>query len=910
MVTTPLRTKLQRPKLGPTGIQRPHLLRRLDEGLAGKVTLISAPAGFGKSTLVSSWLGHLDALPAATPAPLFHRTGWLSIGEEDDEFPRFLLYLVSAIEASFPHCCAGVIELVQGSPSPAIEMLTDVLVQHLAELADPLVLVLDDLHLVTNEAIYSFLGRLVQYAPPQIHLVLVSRVDPPLPLNYWRAQGYLNELRLHDLSFTLAETTAFLSRNLDHKPDPALIEVLHRRTEGWAVGLRLALIALRSTADYAEFASHFDATNTRYIADYLIDEVLDHQSPPLKEFLICTAILNRFCAGLCAAVLEIDEAAAQQHVGHLERENLFLIALSPSPLWYRYHHQFQGMLLSRLHMRYGPETIATLHRRAAAWLSARDQVGEALRHLTQIPDYAAAAGLIEDQRTRALNQLRFLELEGWLNPIPPHVLNQRPELLISLAWVRFSQVDNERCLAAVQRAEMLLHEQAAGLLEMTRRLLEAELVALRTSLDRSLDPAEALALIRQSWRQIRPHVATAHCYVVLWLAYTSQRLGDLHLALEIVLTTLEDATEWPMIGRCRVLHTAGFFHYCDGDLAQAEQRFRQNLRLAEQHGLVIISTISQHGLGAIADARNQLDLAEQYHLEVIKHPHQTGGLDAVVDMYSLVRIYARRGQPERSRKLVNRLKEDARTMGQSFFIEQVAALEAFAELTCGDLAKAMRWALAQSRRQMRNVADRVPVIRARILLASGSQASLLEADELLQGLIERHEADFAWYRLAEALVLQALARAELGQADAALKVLGRAVQIAVPKGDVEPFYEHGQATQRLLRELEKWPEHTRLVQLLLAGYPDNEMRAGPRATGGEMPEPLTERELDVLALLAERLSNKEIARAMVVSPHTVRNHLANIFGKLQVQNRIQAIERARELGLLPTSPQRQTPIRI
>ena len=899
-----LQTKLLRPKVGRDPVRRPHLLTRLDDGLAGKVILVSAPAGYGKSVLVSDWLNRLDVPEDGDQVPNY-RSSWLSLGEEDDHFPVFVGGVVSAIQTSCPECCVDIQQLLQQGPAANMETVTDLFVQNLGRLSQPLVLVLDDLHFITDAAIFAFLDRLVHYAPRQLHLVLLSRVDPPLPLNRWRAEGAMCELRLHDLSFTLQEANDFLSRTLATAPDATLVETLHRRTEGWPVGLRLAALALRRRASYAEFASEFDADDARYIADYLVDEVLEREPPHLQEFLVSTAILNRFSAGLSAAVLQIDETTAQQHIDTLERENLFLIVLSPSPLWVRYHHQFQDMLLSRLHTRYDEPTIATLHCRAATWLAANDQVGDALRHLVACSDYDAAATLIEARRIDTLNRLRFLELEGWLDQLPPATVNQRLELLLCLAWIRHDQVENEECLAIAQRVETLLDQQPMDLPEQTRRLYNAELTALRVSLGQPPARDEALNLIRQSWDGIRNDVSATHCSVLLSLAYASQRLGDLSLALEIVLSALDATIDWPIVSRCRLLHTAGFFHYCAGDLSRAELSFQQNLRLAEKHDLLVIAVISRHGLGAIADARNQLELAEQYHLEVIKYPYLTSGKDAVVDMYSLIRNYARRGQPERSRPLVERLGKDARAMGQSFFVEQVAALEALVDLTCGEHAKAMRWALSRSRTEMRNPADRIPVIRARILLAVNSRASLMEADELLDEITQVHQNNIAWYRLAEALALQALVRARLGNQESALDVLGRAVHVSVPNGNIEPFAEHGQAILPLLRELENRPEYVRQIELLMAALPEATVQDRSRDVGVELPEPLTERELDVLALLAGRLSNKEIAHTMVLSPHTVRNHLANIFGKLQVQNRGDAIERARSLGLLSEDDHRQ-----
>ncbi|MFL7795147.1 MAG: AAA family ATPase, partial [Anaerolineae bacterium] len=324
------------------------MLRKLDEGLLGKMTLVSAPAGYGKSSLVSSWLSHIESSNESS-TKIFSKGSWLSLCEHDDDIPSFIVRLVSAIQHSMPEYCQEVVQLIQASPVPDIETLANSMVQSLVRLPHRLVLVLDDLHQVSDAAIHALLARLVEYTPPQLHLVLVSRVDPPLMLNRWRAKGILNEIRLHDLAFTLAETTAFLCSNLDVEPDTSLIEMLQKRTEGWIVGLRLATVALRGQSDYGDFAARFATTNTRYIADYLVDEVLNRQTAHIQEFLVCTAVLDRLSAELCAAVLDISKDEARQHIEHLERENAFLVAMGPTLRWYRYHQQFRDMLLSRLH---------------------------------------------------------------------------------------------------------------------------------------------------------------------------------------------------------------------------------------------------------------------------------------------------------------------------------------------------------------------------------------------------------------------------------------------------------------------------------------------------------------------------------------------------------------------------------
>lgn len=902
-----LRTKLYRPAPPPTAIPRPVLLQRLQDGLHGQVTLVSAPAGFGKSTIVSQWMDQLEAQAASSHTPSL-ATCWLAIEELDNQLPRFTHGLVAAIEEKFPASCAIVTAIVNSPQPPTIEALADTLLDALSRIPSRLIVVLDDLHSIDDASVYAFLAHLIQHSSNRLHLVLITRIDPPLPLNRWRAQGRMNELRLQNLSFTLVETATFLHGNLERRPSAAMVKTLHERTEGWSVGLRLVVLALRTQPDYAEFTANIEAAGSRYIVDYLVDDVLEHQPPALQEFLICTAILDRFCADLCATLLGVDESVAQQHINYVVRNNIFLVELGSPPFWYRYHHQFQSMLLSRLHERHDRIRITELHHRAAGWLAAHNQSDEALHHLIAIPDYDAAVALIEAQRVAALNEQRFHDLEGWLALVPVQLVNRRPALLISHAWACFDQLDSAACLATAQRAERLLSEHAAALPPETHQILRAELVAMRTALDSSLRPDEALALIRASWTLLRPHLTLTHCNVSLWFAYTSQRLGDAKLALEIVLTTLEGAGMWPMVTRCRLLHTAGFLYWCEGNLAQAERTFQENLRQSKQYHLPLIATISHHGLGAIADARNQLDAAEAHHLEALKNPSLNNGREAVMELYSLLGIYARDGRFETGRAELERLKTHAALMGRPYLLNQTAGLEAYFAMLCGDMAAALRWALTGSRGEMYNGADRIPLIRAQIWLAEGSSASLQAALKILLELGHRHEREHSWHRLVEVHILQALAWAKLGKNESALAALAKAVQRAVPNGMVGPFIAQGQMMQSLLQQLGQQPAHTDHVRLLLAAYPDASLATPPIAPTLESPDPLTDRELDILNLLGDRLSNKEIAKKLTLSTHTVRNHVANIFDKLQVVNRIQAVQRARELGLLPPVPRRITPV--
>lgn len=901
MMVYPLLAKLQKPVGGGNNVSRTNLLQRLDQGLNGKVTLVAAPAGYGKTALISKWVANIDARKTAVAYPRYV-TSWLTVDEGDNSFAKFIIYLLSAVQQSFPDAGDQVRQLIHQSPAPSIEAIADSLAYTLSQLDDPLVLVLDDLHLVTNPAIYSFLARLVQYAPPQLHLVLLSRVDPPLPLNRWRAQGTLSELRLRDLSFSLEETATFLGSNLRAEPNASLIESLHRRTEGWVVGLWLALLALQNHDDYAEFTSDIAINDTRYVADYLVDEVLESQPAVLKDFLVSTAILERFSSGLCAALLEIDEPLAQQHIRALEHNNLFMIAVDSSSQWYRYHHQFKDMLLSRLHMRHDQETIEALHRRAADWLDGMGYVDEALRHLTAIGDTHAAADLIEARRVNALNMQNFTGLDQWLGYIPNEILSQRPALLLTQAWTQQYQLKHRQCMLTAQRAEKWIREHSTALPEAAQQLLQEEINTLYLSVGDSIEDAAGYAatdsLVRETWSTLKTRLVSTHSNAVLFLAAAAQRMGESELAADIAVTAIETATEWPPIARCRVRNSFALNCYYDLKLDLAERMFEDNLHIAEQQSFSLISVLSHFGLALIARLRLQSDVAEYHWLAVFRDPYSHSSRLVVPCAYRLIELYVGQGKPEVGQEILDEVIDLSVRTGNTYLTRAVSALRAFYALVTGNMDAAISWAMTRPHLETRNSSDIVPLIHARILLTEGSQASLLEVVRNLEELVDRHERERGWTHWLHTIILQLLAWDKLGEEDLALAALGRAVELAVPNGVLAPFIEQGAAMERLLKKLRDQAEQYHLVERVLLLFGPSETTSRRTVAQSNLPDPLTDRELDVLQLLAQRLSNTEIAQVLVVSPHTVRNHTSNIYGKLQVENRREAVERARTLGLL------------
>lgn len=902
MQSSLLRTKLHRPSRAPAMISRERLLGRLHEGMRSRVTLVSAAAGSGKSTILSAWLDLFTLQPAAPDSPPAIKASWLTLDETDNQLTRFLRCLVAAILESYPDSCAGIAALLYENPDPSIEAVADALINDLALVPGRLVLVLDDLHQIDDAAIHVLLARLVQHAPPTLHLVLSTRMDPPLPLVRWRAQGWLNELRQQELFFTVEEAAAFLTRSLGSAPAPEIVVAVHKYTEGWPVGMRLAALALRGHGDPAAFLVDVAANSDRYVIDYLGENVLDQQPPEIQHFLMCTAILKRFNPTLCAAVLQIDEAVAQQQLSAVDRANLFLIDLNAPRRWVRYHHQFQSMLLSKLNERYDQQAIATLYRRAATWMGVHAELSEALGYLIAIGDFEPAADLIESRRVALLNRRHYQELAESLALMPPRLLHQRPLLLLASAWVQHWWLDRARAAATIDRLEQLLNDEATAMPESRQHLVRLEMTALRAGLDPAATDQGSLALIQATWARARPYLAQIHCTVVAILAERCQWLGAVESGLAILDDALEQTTDWPALARCHLLSERAKLLFWAINLVEAEQAAQVCLDLARRQDLPSITGPCRLILGVIAHVRNQWDLAATYLAGLVSDFHLENGRYAILAASALIEIYAFQGTPERARPYIERLRDYARSVNLRYMLDHVLALEAFLAMACGNQSAAMAWAITASHdslvTNMTSESDRIPLACVRILLAEGSPSSLAAADRIVRELCSFHESRHHWYFTIEAQVFQALTWARLERTELALVVLDQAIQRAVPKGVWGLFTIRGQPIKELLQALRRQGGSPVLVDVVLAAFPVQIVGA---PADDELSR-LTDRELDVLRLMADGLSNKEIAQRLILSTNTVRNHAASIFDKLQVENRSQAVARGHALGLLPAAP--------
>jgi LuxR family maltose regulon positive regulatory protein len=425
MGTPLLTTKLYVPPPRPNLVRRHSLIRRLDDGLrlGHRLSLISAPAGFGKTTLVIAWLQQLQ--PGI-------RVGWLSLDEGDNEVSHFLNYLVAALQTVESNLGEAVESLLRSPRLPPLENLITLLINDLAELSDQAVLILDDYHIVHNLNVHKALTFLLDNLPSQFHLVLVSREDPVLPLHRLRGQGQVTEIHAMELRFSEDEAALFLNQVMGLDLTPDNIATLERRTEGWVTGLQLAAISMRGVADKQGFIEAF-AGDDRYVADYLIAEVIDRQAAAIKQFLLTTSVLDRFTVSLCDAL--IGGQQGRDILSQLEQADLFIIPLDKKREWYRYHHLFGQLLRYRLREEAGAEGIQQLRRRAAAWCIQHDLIEEAIHHRLAAEDWSGAADLIESIGLRLVGQGRLARVLSWIEALPGDFVLSRPLLCIQHAWV-------------------------------------------------------------------------------------------------------------------------------------------------------------------------------------------------------------------------------------------------------------------------------------------------------------------------------------------------------------------------------------------------------------------------------------------------------------------------------------------
>lgn len=912
-----LATKLYLPRLHTQFVARPRLRARLEAALSRPLTLIAAPAGFGKTTLLADWL-------SSTPAASHHVT-WLALDAGDADPIHFLRYLITALQKLSPAIGATILPLLQATQPPPLELLLPVLVNDLTQVPEGSLLILDDYHVIDAAAIHHLLTFLLDHLPPQLHLVIATRVDPPLPLARLRARGQLVEVRAADLRFTTEEAAAFLHEVMGLHLSAIDIAAIEARTEGWIAGLQLAALSLQHlpSEQVSTFIDSF-AGSHRFVVDYLADEVLASQPVEVQIFLLHTSILDRFCAPLCDVVVGTTNLPSQSLLQHLERANLFLVALDETRRWYRYHHLFAQVLQERLLASTTAEEVATLHRRAAAWFEEQGLIVEAVRYALAAQDWEGAASLIQAHGWLLYVQGHRLIVQEWLNLLPEALLRARPYLLDLQTYLFYSANELEAAERTMQAAEAALPQDATDedirTIRGSAALLRVHIALARGDLARCVElSGQALAYLPQG-QMLRRAAAT------MGRALIFRVTGDVGPTNEQMVTNavamIRNAGSYLTLFISSTLSLAEFYKM-QGRLRQAAISYRKANQIAPQlFTLRVLNNAARFyfGLGEVLYEGNELDAAEHFlrqGQEIIQRRLQAHG-DVITNGYiTIARLQQARGNHEAARTTLHELQALTQEHGfATYLAARGKAAAALIALQQDDLASAVRWADASDlllEDAATYLREQEYLILAQVRMMQGHRnhdpASLTTAVYLLGQLLTSAEAARRDDSVIHILTLHALALQTQGEQTAALQNLGRAIELAAPEGYVRVFVDVGSPLAQLLklglRSAFVAPGVRRYAEMLL-DVMEREARTrnlepGLRTAAPDSPllgESLTARELEVLRLLVAGSSNQAIARALVVELGTVKRHVSNLMAKLQVQSRLEAVVRARDLGIV------------
>jgi LuxR family transcriptional regulator, maltose regulon positive regulatory protein len=909
MSTPVLVTKLFIPPPRPTIVPRPRLIERLNEGLHRKMTLISAPAGFGKTTLVSAWV-------AGCGRPI----AWLSLDEGDNDPARFLIHLVAAVQTIAADIGEGMVAALQSPQPPPTDTMLTALANEITTLPGGFVLVLDDYHLIDARPVDHALTFLLEHLPPRLHLVIATRADPQLPLARLRARSQLTELRAADLRFTAPEAAAFLNSVMGLSLSAADIAALEERTEGWIAGLQLAALSLRGHQDAHGFIRAF-AGDHRYIVDYLVEEVLQRQPEDVRSFLLQTAMLERLHGPLCDAVT--GQEGGTTLLQALERGNFFVVPLDDRRHWYRYHHLFADVLSAHLRAEQ-PGLVSTLHRRASEWYEQNGSIADAIRHALAGEDFARAADLVEPAVPAMARSRQEATALGWLKALPDELIHVRPVLSMEYAAMLLVSGELEGVEARLRDAERWLVTPA----DMGERpgAPSAEMVVVDVELFRLLpgsiavyraghalargDVADTVKYARQALDLVPEddHLWRGSAAALLGLAsWTSGDLETAHRAYAEGMARIQMAGNIADVLGCSI--ALADIRIAQGRLHEAMRTYEQALQLArEQVEPVLRGTADMYvGMSELHREHNDLHTAVQLLLRS-KGLGEGAGLPQNRYRWCVAMARIREAEGDLDGAL-DQLCEAERVYMGDFFpnVRPVAALKTRVWIARGRLGEALGWVRAQSltaQDDLSYLREFEHITLARVLLAQYKTdregCSPREALALLERLLKAAEAGERTGRAIEILVVQGLAQQALGDIPAALIPLERALTLAEPEGYVRTFVDEGPPMAHLLREAAARGIRPHYTGTLLAAC-EGSAGASPLPTSAAsrpLIEPLSQRELEVLRLLKSELSGPEIARELVVALSTVRTHTKSIYSKLNVTTRRAAVKRAAELDVI------------
>jgi LuxR family maltose regulon positive regulatory protein len=916
-------TKFYTPIASGPLISRPRLTSLLEKALDFPFTLVSAPAGFGKTTLLAAWK---QSLPAGKPL-----VAWVSLDEDDNEPRLFWTYVLAALQRQRPAVFAPLVRLLQSPPAPPLQSILAGLINALIEQSDEFLLILDDYQLITEPQVHKTLAYLIDHLPPHLHLILATRADPPLPLPLLLARRHALEVRADQLRCTLQETKAFFQEAMSLQFPDEVIQEVWDRTEGWLVGLQLLGLSLPERADPLTFLREVSG-DQRYILDYLTQEVLQRQPQEVQTFLLCTSVLDQLSASLCDAVM--DQTGSLQMLRRLEQTNLFIVSLDTKREWYRYHALFAEALRNRLEWTHA-DLIPSLHYRASLWYAQHSQTTQAVLHAFQAKKWDWAAELVERHpllsMTWGASKHGFAMFQQWLEQLPTEAVHSRPRLCFECTSLMWSSAPLPRLQSWLDTAEAalmaLLANQAPK--DTSRSLLLSQatqeqkdllgvIISFRALLQSFQPDGElALPLCQQALEllSLDNSMVRATVFRISSTVYYSSSLNDTEAARNDIMQAISLA--WAAGQSALAIDLVGTI--LPGLIAtgQLHEAYLMSHQIAQQEQQSAGRVFPYLGYLAIFRADilrewNDLDNACSLAEEAVSLCQQAESLVSIIFLFwgyaALLRVYLSCGKLEAAYSALQQFEHVGMQMNQFTYSYMRASFATDNSirlwLASGKLDQATRWVEELDAREWRGTPlarEREAVACARVHLATAQPALALQR---LKPALQRATTGQRWGHVIETLLLQALAYQMLQEEPQALDALAEVVRLAEPEGYIRRFVDEGTPMQALLSQLRQHDHMhgpTPYLDKLLAVFQQErkpERATGEPAKASRTPELLSQRELEVLQLLAQGRSNQQIAQELVITIDTVKRHISHIFAKLGVQNRVQAARQARELGLL------------
>jgi len=891
-------TKFYRPALPVDMVQRPRLVAYLKKRQESRpLTLVSAPAGYGKSTLVSCWLEHVDC-----------PTAWLSLDEQDNNIATFLRYFLASIQTIFPDKLLETGLSLTSMQQPSTSAIATSLVNEINQIKEFFILVLDDYYLIQEQAIHDLINELLLHPPPNLHLVITTRIDPPLSLVTLRGKGWLTEVRIPGLRFNREESIRLFNKMTGVSIDEDSLAEIDAKAEGWVTGLRLAALAMRHRIGRENLDLKL-TLNNRYVSEYLLSEILAKQTATFSDCMLKTSILSRFCADLCEALCftGADSSGAgsaesdfngYQFLEWLRTSNLFIIPLDDQDKWYRYHHIFREFLQQELVRRFGQEEIGKLHAVAGRWFADNNLIDEAFYHLLPSGEIPTAIELVAQHRYELMNDTKWLILENWLNLFQDHVIQSSLELWMLKTWLAYHHGRWTELPNLLKRLDTMLADEPD---QEKAAKLTGEIQTLRSMLVYLAGDAEsAISHARAALELLPPELWIVRVLARLYLGGGLLMLGDKSSALQVLYNSFGEEPIQNDHFKATTLSVACNIHWQIADLQGMRQAASESIALSQKSNCFQILGNSQAYLGFVYYQYSNLPAAVECFTSVVGMPYHNYGTAYINSICGLSMTYQALGKEAEARQVIEDSISFLLGTGNSYMLPSILATQAELALKQGNLAAAKQWAanlgLVPPLRPMYGLLA-PHLVLAKVWLAQDTPASQAKASELLLQLREYLEKTYNTRFLIETLALQALQAQSLGDQDFALATLEQALRLAQAGGFIRVFVDEGPGMARLFTQLEVDDDLRDYVGKIRSAFPAlRQTREAMRQ--GELLDPLTDRELQILELLQERLSNNEIAAQLVISSGTVKGHTIKIYQKLDVNGRRQAVDKAVELGLL------------